>query len=408
MQTKNYKSVFNRLLICLSIIVIATGFVGCNSTEELQSEEISASSDVTSSDVGSEETSSLIDSSEDTSTPSEASSEISSSHESSSQTTNSNKPSVKPQPEPKPEPQEQPRKKLNLITPDGDDQAYHPSVVSFESGWNGYKYWIAFTPYPNADATKENPTINASNDMVNWIVPEGIVNPVDKPEEADANHYNSDTHLIYNPQENRLELFWRYVANTPSGNYGSVTIFRSVSYDGVNWLPKTVFLLSEKRDQLDFISPTIIFENGMYRIWYVDNDKRVYYTEVTDDAMSEPTVCAVSYEEDLKSWHIDVMYNSEKAVYEMVVCAFKQWSERHTMSLYYARSADGINWTVSKEILKPSTVKEAWDSQGIYRAALLYENGNYFLFYSAHSRAKNDVGVGVLTGKDIYNLTPFY
>ena len=404
MKIKGYRFLNQLGLTVVLIAIVATSFAGCSTENNISSDNTlssgttasGSSSEITSSDALSEESSEAD------------SSDSSSSEDELSQIIGSEKPTEKPQPKPEPEPQEQPREKLKLITPDGDDQAYHPSVVSFAGGWNGYKYWIAFTPYPNADATKENPTINASNDLVNWSVPTGLKNPIDKPEVSDSKHYNSDTHLIYNPQENRLELFWRYVADAPDGSCGPVTIYRSESYDGVTWSPKSVFLYSDARDKRDYISPSIMLKNGGYRIWYVDCDRKVYYAEVTDGVMSEPTLCPVSYEKEYQSWHIDVTYNVEKAVFEMVVCAFRNWSERQIMSLYYSQSADGINWSVAKEILKPSTVKNTWDSQGLYRACLLYENGNYILFYSAHGPSKADVGVGMLKGQDIYNLKSSY
>ena len=37
---------------------------------------------------------------------------------------------------------------LNISTPDGSKQPYHPSVLYFEGGWCGYKYWMAYTPFP--------------------------------------------------------------------------------------------------------------------------------------------------------------------------------------------------------------------------------------------------------------------
>lgn len=49
------------------------------------------------------------------------------------------------------------RSKLDIISSYGDDQAFHPKVLNFEKPWNGYRYWMAYTPYPGADQRKENP-----------------------------------------------------------------------------------------------------------------------------------------------------------------------------------------------------------------------------------------------------------
>ena len=37
---------------------------------------------------------------------------------------------------------------LEIKTPDGYNEPYHPSVLYFENGWKGYRYWMAFTPMP--------------------------------------------------------------------------------------------------------------------------------------------------------------------------------------------------------------------------------------------------------------------
>ena len=55
--------------------------------------------------------------------------------------------------------------KITMNTTLNNNQGYHPKVISFEKEWNGYKYWMSFTPYPKKDETKENPVVNVSNDM---------------------------------------------------------------------------------------------------------------------------------------------------------------------------------------------------------------------------------------------------
>jgi len=90
-----------------------------------------------------------------------------------------------------------------------NDQGYHPKVISFSKFFNGYKYWIAYTPYPKGDQCKENPVINASNDLIHWVSPLGISNPLDVPIISNAYSYNSDTHLLFNEDTQELEIYWR-------------------------------------------------------------------------------------------------------------------------------------------------------------------------------------------------------
>lgn len=58
----------------------------------------------------------------------------------------------------------------------GKNQPTHPSVVSFEKAWNGYKYWMAYSPFPNGNGDEENPCIAVSNDLLYWDIPQGFLN----------------------------------------------------------------------------------------------------------------------------------------------------------------------------------------------------------------------------------------
>lgn len=71
--------------------------------------------------------------------------------------------------------------------------------------WNGYRYWLSYTPYPNGNDKYENPTIVGSNDLINYSeikFCEGI-----RDDYKAGVRFNSDSELVYNPDKNRLELF---------------------------------------------------------------------------------------------------------------------------------------------------------------------------------------------------------
>ena len=72
---------------------------------------------------------------------------------------------------------------LTTPTYDASGEATHPGVYDAGTGqtWNGYRYWMVMTPYPNSDATKENPSILASADGTTWVVPAGLTNPIASP-----------------------------------------------------------------------------------------------------------------------------------------------------------------------------------------------------------------------------------
>jgi hypothetical protein len=283
---------------------------------------------------------------------------------------------------------------LKLINSNGDNEVTHPKVISFNKKWNGYKYWIAYTPYPKGNQAQENPHIMVSNDLVNWQVKKGFENPLDEPEDKDYQKvYNSDTHLVYNSDTDRLECYWRYVNDKEN----KVIIYKRTTRNGINWTEKEIVLENE-RNKVDYLSPAIIYENRKYMFWYVDRDKTVKYMEydLNTKEWTTPRIIDIKYsDEKLKSWHLDVIKTKDS--YEMIIVAFSDWNKRSKMNLYYSKSEDNINYTEAKEILK------AANNGGIYRSSILYINNTYYIFYSEITK-KYKRGVGIVYGTDIDNL----
>lgn len=289
-------------------------------------------------------------------------------------------------------------KPLLIDTGEPEYQAYHPKVLNFKEAWNGYKYWMSFSPYPFGNDKYENPYILASNDMVNWVLPEGASNPVEPtPENYEPKKvYNSDPHIVYNDDKKILELYWRYVDD----NNNKVIIYRKTSNDGVKWSNKEE-ILNKDRTKKDFLSPAIIYENNTYKMWYVDRDRTVRYMESEDGKnYKNERVLNLKYPlKNLSSWHLDVIHT--KKGYEMIVVAFVDWNDRNSMNLYYFNSKDNMKWNDGITILRPSV--KSWDNRGIYRSSFIYENDTYYLFYSGIS-TNFERGIGLTSGNDISNL----
>ena len=289
--------------------------------------------------------------------------------------------------------------KLNLVSAYGDNDAYHPKVVTFNEKWNGYKYWMSYTPFPESDATRENPHIVASNDLINWEMPNGFKNPLAEPSFKGKNRYYSDSHLTYNYDLDRLECYFRYV----NDKYNRCVIYRMYTTDGINWSEKETVQVSEDRKNLDYISPAIIYEDGIYKIWYVTKKKYIVYAEADNNCMNWKTVREFypEFPTKLLTWHLDVI-KSDKG-YEMIIVGIKNFKDRKTASLYYTYSEDNINWQKCTKILSPTKNTDNWDNRGIYRSSIIKLNGVYILYYSA-SGIDDVKGIGVMYGKDINNL----
>lgn len=297
--------------------------------------------------------------------------------------------------------------KLKLVSVYGDTEAYHPDILYFENGWNGYKYWIAFTPYPNikssrlnGDFSKENPHIKVSNDMINWYDPVQKLNPLDIPVQntKDKQNYNSDTDLIYNDTLDRLECFWRTYNQEKS-----VVIYMKYTTDGKNWSEKIqVDKTSTRKNKL--LSPSFIYDNGKYKMWFVHDytiKMKEFNTQSFKTIKGVKNIKINTKKLNVYPWHLDVIKINDK--YRMIFVGTKKKNYIRNMNLYYSESSDGINWTNPVEILRPSIDKDAWDNRGIYRSSLLYKDKKWYIFYSA-SNKKNIKGTGIVYGDKITKL----
>lgn len=297
--------------------------------------------------------------------------------------------------------------RLTLPSTYGSIEATHPSVVALDKPLHGYKYWMAVTPYPKGKAIYENPHVFKSNDLVSWIPNEA--NPLDEPKSEKFNdnntpmQYDSDTHILYNKEANRLEVFWRYVDDI---NKKSI-IYKRTSTDGKTWTPKEIVFDGTKPGE-DWISPVFIKDEDGYKVWYVAHGYKIWTRDSLDGKKwSNPVEVHVPYEEDnMHHWHLDVQKTD--LGYEMIVVGFKsngeyKLSDRHVMNLYYSKSSDNKKWDTLEPIIFPSGKRVGFDGKGLYRSAMLKEGNNYHIFYSGIGY-DDTRGIGVSTGTDIHHL----
>lgn len=290
-------------------------------------------------------------------------------------------------------------------TPDESGQVVHPKVLYFPNGWGAerYEYWMAITPYKNTDDAYENPCILVSRTGNKFFVPIGGNNPIDKPSDEDITNgaHMSDTHIVM--VGNTMELWYRY--NPPLGggrpDNSQNFIFRKKSNDGIHWSEReTIFSGSNQR-----LSPAIIFEDGKYKVWYV-NQREIYYTESSDCInWSEDVKCNYDFGE-WKPWHLDVIKTD--LGYEMVVCCTNPNKKNNDiMWEFHAISLNCLDWNEEKLIMKPSVGKYNWDNMSIYRGSLLKIDGLYKFYYSANGYDGKNPGkwfLGLSEGYDIEYL----
>lgn len=273
------------------------------------------------------------------------------------------------------------------ITPtyDGSNQAVHPDIIYFPDGWNGYRYWMTYTPYPNGDRKYENPSIVASNDGESWEEPLGVKNPLAQPP---IEGYNNDPDMIYNCGTDQLWVFFL------EGGAGTTHVRLTTSSDGVNWT-KSKILFSVPDFQV--LSPSVVLKDGTFYMWSVNaasmgciarNTTVEIRTSVDGESWSDPKTVNVS-QPDWVIWHLDVRYILSKNEYWMLFPAYPSGSNCYDTVLFYARSADGRNWVTYDGVAVGKGVNHSWDAGKIYRATFLFDPGTekIRIWYSAMSKS---------------------
>ncbi|WP_419884827.1 hypothetical protein [Paenibacillus sp. B-A-8] len=280
---------------------------------------------------------------------------------------------------------------LFIPTYDGSNQSTHPKVLKLDTAFGGWKWWLSYTPYPAGDDDYENPSVAYSSDGVTWYAING--NPIDQPTagEIAIGGFMSDGHIFI--KNGVMELWYRYATNS-----NDVKIFRKTSTNGTVWTERELMIdcaLTGER----VVAPALIYENNLYKMWYINQDRFIMYDESVDGftwnkkrKLNVPNVI-----DGYTAWHLDI--TKTDLGYEFV-CNYTKGSSG---DLYYWNSVDNISFTVPEKILSPSTDTLAWDNGMIYRSSLIKEGGLYKVYYSAVGR-NGRWFIGLTSGSDIKNL----
>jgi hypothetical protein len=284
----------------------------------------------------------------------------------------------------------------DLVVPtyDANANTTHPDIIYRPLGWNGYKWWMIHTPYP-AEA-RENPSIEVSNDADTetgntWIDPPGLVggNPI-VPNVGGISPYNSDVDLEDRiDDEGKIICIYRWSDSTTTKFYSIETS------NGINWGNTTLFLSVPDAGA----SPTIVYRNGVVRLWYVDvrggNDVQygVRFRQASGatllaalaglQAAAEQT-CTISVPATYHNWHLKVRYDDTYSQYVMCMCFTLAHLAAPNDSgiLSMGTSLDGLTWTMR-------TTQFVMGEGAAYRSTFVRDNyavnnGAAYTFYHTY------------------------
>lgn len=310
-------------------------------------------------------------------------------------------------------------------------QVTHPDIQVFDEPWNGYRYWMIYTPNTMITSQYENPYIVASEDGQTWVEPEGISNPIE-PEPPSTRFHNCDADLLYDSVNDRLLAYWNW-ADDGGGTDDELKdqncqIRLRISYDGISWgvpydkdgniatTADTVVRMEtgdkdfipaiSETDRYGMLSPTFTYDDfrGIYTMWAQNSGDAGYnqsgkFIEMrwSEDGInwSEPQKVNNFLGKDengkqLWPWHQDIQYIPELQEYWGLSQCFST-SNPDGSVLYLTKSRDGVNWEQAgtQPVLRAGK-SGTWDDFQIYRSTFYYDNqsdsptgGKFRIWYSA-------------------------
>jgi hypothetical protein len=257
---------------------------------------------------------------------------------------------------------------LTLETYDGSGQAVHPDVATTPAAWDvaGGSEHLFVTPYPNGDASKENPSLYTGRSFKEWLVPSGVMNPIARPDAG----YLSDPDQLFNPETNELWLYYRAVTNE-----NRIFLIRGVGPS--SWSAPTLVASAPNHS---IVSPTVVRRGvGDWWMWAVNSgtvgctasSTTVELRRSTDGINWSAPVAVDLPEINVSAWHIDVEWIPTKQEF-WATYNVKVPGSCTTAALHFASSSDGLHWTPAvAPVLSRGVIPEFEDI--VYRASLEYD-----------------------------------
>ena len=257
-------------------------------------------------------------------------------------------------------------------------EAVYPSVLYFPDGWNGHRYWMAYTPYAGGTDGREDPCIAYSDDGTNWTVPTGAPFPLD--DKPGSPTYNSDTNLVI--RHGVLHVFWRLFDDTKQS--GQEQIMVRTSADGVNWAPADVVYRSTKTTRR-LVSPAFHWDGALWHMWAVDiipaHKPLVYLTSpsLNPETWTDPRECSVPMRSGKTPWHFSVRRVGSQWI-GLMNDTLEGGAGARQGDLLLMASNNGIDWAISDVPVLP---RAGAGHDNLYKADMVPTEYGWDVWYSA-------------------------
>ena len=286
----------------------------------------------------------------------------------------------------------------------------HPCVRYIQEGFEGYKWWMIYTPYYGADSKLENPILCYSESKLN--IPPVKWNFYMEIQKQPEFGYNSDPNLLY--EHGSLYVFWREnntnntkVDNVFRATYGGYVKQRKL------YKFKNPILFSKDEEHDNETCPTFIVNDcSSYRAYAMDLRFHLKYIKklpkftrkiinfilqilkvigvysqqksygisiweskrINDTFTYKRTVkirkCNMLY----RPWHMD-FFKYENVIYSIIQ------TNQCNADIVLAKSENGIDFTI---FTNPLITNETIQKKGIYKPTAGVTSDNlFYLYYTA-------------------------
>lgn len=237
--------------------------------------------------------------------------------------------------------------KVNINTFDGSGSVTHPSVVEYNN-----ICWMVFTPYDNCNINLENPSIAFSTDLLNFIKPNNVLDPllpIIKNDTIGEKKYYNDPYIRY---ENGFEIYYRYTEEINNEINNKLYVIKSKN--GEDWdLPDLVI---EEDDT--YMSPTVLKINNYYYLFYFNKDNQLSFkTSIDKKNWSNSNLI---FNKDIIPWHGELMFYKNKLIFIFI--------EKGTFDLFI--SYIDLN---KKEYVNVKKINISVDTKGYYSNSIKYK-----------------------------------
>lgn len=272
-------------------------------------------------------------------------------------------------------------KELIIPTYDGSGEGVHPSVVYVPAKIGGHRWWMGFTPYPNGVDDYENPSILCSDDGINWVVPDGVTNPIVPPPADTVNWWNADVELIYNTTTKKLMMYYCLFSKT-----GVAEQYLIESSNGVNWTEPIKLnqvlgatgIVQIKEDS--FIAYTGQYTEGEKGITAkTSTDGKVWTTNITGIVNIAPCI----------HFHISTYLDSSGYHFLSAGMGTRSKTAPREIELFYGYSRDGKTIVFDSTPLLQRNSAD-WIGRRLYRSSMInVGNGKYRVYISGEALDKS-------------------